>query len=158
MAADFSIVSATRVEELRGTSSLVPVWVIEFVTHPHEVDAVLRIPEALVQANITAPPTAFLGVTSIQVQEAIQAVLPDTVAPYATQLEAIASDPNVAAVGFIQDPNAAGQLIDRIRVYVGAGAGAASTWFDVPMLNITYGAVAPLIDEAAASLQAMLAT
>jgi len=156
MAADFTVVSATRGQELRGTFTLVPVWTIEFVTHPHEVDAVLRIPESQVQAFLTEPPTAFAGVSSVEVQEAIAAAIPNVVQPYATQLEAIAADVNVAALQYLQDVNVADQLIDTIRVFVQQQAGAGTTYFDVPLLNITYAAVAPLIGQAAGALNTML--
>jgi len=137
MAANYTKVSSHQTEELVGGTTLQDVLEVGFFTIPSNVYAQARIP-----VSGFAP-----------------SFLPDFIATQlgilATEIESIATDPQVAAVVFVQDVSAAGQLIDVLEITVTSTSGLSSGIVRVQLTSFAASIATPLIVAEQAALDAI---
>jgi hypothetical protein len=130
----YDIVSRRQTEELLGGTTLQDVIEVGFVTKPSGI---------YVQTRMALP--------LISPQQIAQ-----TVFPIAANIESLLHDPNVAAIVYIQDVNAAGQLIDVLEITYQSDDGRATGTYRVlvDMADLRYLSpiLAPLVEQLNATL------
>jgi len=127
MAGNYTRVSARQTEELVGGTLLEDRMEVGFFTLPSNVFAQARV-------DLTAVPTANVSSYIDSVLSQLSAVI-----------EAVAQFTEVAALVYVQDVNAAGQLLDVMEITVWSTSGQSTGIVRVPLTAAFENEALPLI-------------